>query len=335
MAYTEIQKRGRKKYYYLTHTVRLGVKYKKVRVFLGVDLSPKKLKEAVKKREKILDAKVSIIEKTEKEPFILKEDFTRRILPNSTLQKLESLKKKYTKKISLTDKDILQKVRKSFLIKYTYDTNASEGNTITLKETEMILSKGIIPKNHSLREVHEIENTRRAYNFIQQYEKELTHDFILKLHLLVTQNTLKNKRNEGTYRKRGQDVAMTGSKHFPPKGGRNIRELVSRLIEDYNKSKLSRIEAAILFHWSFIVVHPFIDGNGRVSRLLFNWILIKEDFAPINFPSKEHIEYTDLMEVARDGDPKPLANYILEKIVESLRMSTQKWVSLWTHTFIL
>ena len=117
MAYTEIQKRGRKKYYYLTHTVRLGVKYKKVRVFLGVDLSPKKLKEAVKKREKILDAKVSIIEKTEKEPFILKEDFTRRILPNSTLQKLESLKKKYTKKISLTDKDILQKVRKSLLSK--------------------------------------------------------------------------------------------------------------------------------------------------------------------------------------------------------------------------
>ena len=323
MVYTETQKRGKKKYYYLTHTVRLGIKYKKIRVFLGVDLSPKKLAEVAKKRQKILDAKVSVIEKTEKEPFVLEEDFTRRVLPSSVLQQLESSKKKYKKKISLTDKDILQKVRESFLIKYTYDTNASEGNTISLKETEMILEKGIIPKSHSLREVHEIENTKKAYEFIEQYEGKLTHDFILKLHLLVTQNTLTNKKNEGAYRKRGQDVAMTGSKHFPPKGGRRIRELVSKLIDGYSKSKLSEIEKAILFHWSFIVVHPFVDGNGRVSRLIFNWMLLKEGFAPINFPSKEHIEYTDLMEVARDGDPKPLADHILEKLIRALRMSTK------------
>lgn len=322
MAYTETQKRGKKKYYYLAHTIRLGVKYKKIRVFLGVDLSPKKLQEEVKKRQKILDAKVSVIEKTEKEPFVLEEDFTRQVLPNSALKKLASLKNKYKKKLSLTDKDILQKVRETFLVKYTYDTNASEGNTISLKETEMILTKGIIPKSHSLREVHEIENTKKAYEFIEQYEGKLTHDFILKLHLLVTQNTFTNKKNEGTYRKRGQDVAMTGSKHFPPKGGRQIRKLVTKLINDYSKSKLSKVEVAILFHWFFIAVHPFIDGNGRVSRLIFNWMLLKEGFAPINFPSKEHIEYTDLMEVARDGDPKPLADHILEKLIQALRMST-------------
>ncbi len=321
MPYTEIQNKGNKKYFYLAHTVRVGSKYKKIRVFLGVNLTEDKLVEEISKKRKILNAKILIIEKTEKEPFVQKIYFTKSLISNSKIMKIDSLKKKYQKKIKLSDKDILQKVRESFLISYTYNTNSAEGNTITLKETELIISKGIVPKSHSLREIHEIENTVKAYEYIESYDGPLNHHFILTLHKLVTQNTLQNPKNEGKYRKSGQNVAMTGSEFFPPKGGRQIKKLIDDLIKNYTKCTLSKVESTVLFHSAFILIHPFIDGNGRVSRLIFNWMIIKENLPPIDFPSKNHLEYTDLMGLSRSGDSKPLADYLYEQLMSS-KMST-------------
>lgn len=323
MAYIEIQKRGKKQYYYLAHSVRIGSNYKKARVFLGVDLSSSQVKEEIKKKEKILSAKISVIEQTEKSFFSLKANFKKKFLSSSQIGALEKHKLKFAKKSKLTDKDVLRNIRESFLIHYTYNTNASEGNTISLKETELIFTKGVIPKSHSLREVHEIENTFQAYEFIEKCHGTLDTSFILTLHKLVTHNTLVNKSNEGRFRRKSQDVGMTGSKHIPPHGGRQVRKLVDELIQKYQQSKLSGIEKAILFHSEFILIHPFIDGNGRVSRLLFNWMLLRLGFPPIDFPSKEHIEYTDLMEVARDGDAVPLTLHLADKIKRACTMSTK------------
>lgn len=317
MVYTEIQKRGKKKYFYLAHTIKLDPKYKKIRVFLGVDLDKSKLESLVEKKKKILETKIMLFEKLEKESFEIKMDFSKNLLSLQQLKKINKLNERYQKKINLTDKDILKKVRESFLVKFTYNTNKAEGNTISLKETELILTKGIVPKSHSLREVYEIENTVRAYEFIENYKGELNHKFILQLHELVTKNTFENFKNEGKYRKKGQDVAMLGSKFFPPKGGRKIREYITEITEKYHKSKLSLFEKAVLFHSAFILVHPFIDGNGRVSRLIFNWMLLRENLPPLDFPSIEHIEFTDLMEVSREGDSVPLADFLFERLMNS------------------
>ena len=323
MTYTEIQRRRKRKYYYLVHTLRIDSGFKKIRVFLGTNLSEDQLRKKIKNKEKILREKISIIEKIEKEVFKLDIDFSKNLLYKNQLEKIEKLKRKYNKKIEFTDKDVLKKIRETFLIRYTYNTNSAEGNTISLKETELILRKGIIPESHSLREVYEIENTVRAYDYIESCKEELNHKFILKLHKLVTEKTLENKRNEGKYRLKGQNVSMSGSKHFPPKGGRQIKRLIEEIIEKYNKCKLSFIERTILFHSAFIAIHPFIDGNGRVSRLIFNWMLLRENLPSIDFPSENHIEYTDLMEISRDGDSLPLANYLFERISNSLYMSTK------------
>lgn len=317
MVYTEIQKRGKKEYFYLVHTLRLDSKYKKLRVFLGVDLDKAKLASLIDKRKSLLQAKIKLFKDTETDNFEMKIDFHNKLLSQKQIEKIEKLKDSYSKKVKLSDKDVLRKVRESFLIKFTYDTNSAEGNTISLKETELILTKGIVPKSHSLREVHEIENTVKAYEFIENYNKELDHDFILQLHKLVTKNTMENPRNEGRYRKKGQDVVMMGSKFFPPKGGRKIKKYVSEIIEKYAKSKLSLFEKSVLFHSAFILIHPFIDGNGRVSRLIFNWMLLRNNLPPLDFPSNEHIEFTDLMELSRDGDSTPLANFLFERLVSS------------------
>jgi Fic family protein len=323
MAYTETQKKGKRSYFYLAHSVRIGSGYKKLRVFLGVDLSKTQLEYEIKKKEAILNDKVSIAQKTEKDEFKLTVDFSKKFFNKNQIETIENIKKRYKGKISLTDNDILRKVRESFLIKYTFNTNAAEGNTISLKETELILTKGIIPKSHSLREVHEIENTVKAYEYIEGYNGKLDHKFVLALHKLVTQNTLGNVKNEGKYRSRGQNVAMLGSKFYPPKGGRGIKKYVGEIILKHNNCILSKVEAAILFHSAFIAIHPFIDGNGRVSRLLFNWMLMKDNLPAIDFPSENHIEYTDLMEAAREGDIIPLADYLLERIKSASYMSTK------------
>jgi len=316
MTYTEIQKKRKRNYYYLAHSLKIDSRVKKIRVFLGVNLTDAQLKHEISRKKAILDDKISVMKIAAKDEFKLNIDFSQKLFSKSMVEKIRKIKANHKKMINLTDKDVLKNIRESFLIKYTYDTNAAEGNTISLKETELILKKGIVPKSHSLREVYEIENTVNSYEFIETYEGELTSDFILRLHKLVTQNTLANSKNEGKYRLKGQDVAMHGSKHFPPKGGRQIKQLVNEIIDKYKKCKLTKVEAAILFHAEFIAIHPFIDGNGRVSRLIFNWMLMKEKLAPINFPSVEHIEYTDLMEASRDGDSIPLAKHIFEKIVE-------------------
>ena len=317
VVYTEIQKKGKKEYYYLVHTIRLDRGYKKIRVFLGSDLRKEKLQELIDKKKPLIDFKIKLYQDTKKESFELKIDFSKDILSKKQIESINNLKKSYQQKIKLSDKDILKKVRESFLIKFTYNTNSAEGNTISLKETELILKKGIVPKSHSLREVHEIENTIKAYEFIENYSGELDNKFILGLHELVTKNTLENPKNEGKYRKKGQNVAMIGSKYFPPKGGRNIKKLVTNIINEYNNSKLSLFEKIVLFHSAFILIHPFIDGNGRVSRLIFNWMLIKNKFPPLDFPSSEHIEFTDLMEESRNGDSVPLANFLYLRMMDT------------------
>ncbi|MFT4310443.1 MAG: Fic family protein [Candidatus Woesearchaeota archaeon] len=314
MVYTEIQKRQAKNYHYLVHTIRLGSKYKKIRVFLGVNLKGVLLDEKITAKKTILEEKIQLYKETE--CFKSNITFNKPILTQKQRTKIKSIMKSYCQKITVTDKDVLRKVRESFLIKFTYHTNHAEGNTISLKETELIVKKGIVPKSHSLREVHEIENTVKAYEYIETYNGTLRHDFILKLHELVTKNTMENAKNEGSYRKKGQNVAMIGSEHFPPKGGRQIKKLIDKLIQEYTYSTLSVFENIVLFHSAFILIHPFMDGNGRVSRLMFNWMMIKNNLPPLDFPSKEHIEYTDVMEISRNGDAIPLADFLYHRLLE-------------------
>ncbi len=324
MVYTELQKRGGKKYFYLVHTVRIDSKFKKLRVFLGVNLDTDRLKKEIENKKKILEGKVSAVKEAESK-FKMGIGFSQKLFSREQKTRLDALKDSFQKSVRLADRDILKNVRESFLITYTFNTNAAEGNTITLKETELILKKGIAPKSHSLREIYEIENTMKAYEYMETYDGKLNHEFILKLHELITKNTLENSKNEGRYRKKGQNVAMLGSKHFPPKGGRQIKKLMEALINEFYSSELHIIESAILFHSAFILIHPYIDGNGRVSRAIFNWILLKNGYPQVSFSSAEHIEYTDLLELSRDGDSKPLAEYIFEKLINSeYYMSTKK-----------
>ena len=304
MAYIETINKGKKNYYYLTQTIRYNDKFKKIRWFLAKgNISKNKLVELSKNVEKNLLDKVNNIKKIKK---IVELD-------DLTIQKLKKIKINYKKIISSLSNIEYQVIEKEHLIRFTFNTNAIEGSTITLKETSHILEDGISPDSKSLREIHEIENTKKAYEFIKKYKGKINIKFIKKIHYILTNNIL--EENAGNFRR--IQVFMGGAKHTPTKASEIQKEMNSFTKWIKNQEKIHPIILLTYVHHYFIAIHPFIDGNGRTGRLLLNYMLLKSGFPPICIKKEERIKYTDYLELSRDGDITKFLNYIIKKVEES------------------
>ena len=306
MAYIETIKKGKKNFYYLTQTVRLGNKFKKVRRFLGKGkLSKDRLKKLAKLAEKPLEEKVAEVKKIRK---II-------ALDKAAIKKLNQIKEGYKKIISSISKVEYEIIEKQQLIKFTFNTNAIEGSTITLKETAHILEDGISPEGKDLREIYEIENTRKAYNFMRKYKKEINLNFIKKIHYNLTYNILSD--DAGRFRR--IQVYMRGSKHIPTKASEINKEMRALMQWIKNHKNLYPIVSAVYVHHFFIAIHPFLDGNGRIGRLLLNYMLMKSGFPPVCIKKEERIRYTNYLELARDGDITKFIYFIINKVEEAYK----------------
>lgn len=306
MAYIETIKKGKKNFYYLTQTVRFKDKFKKVRWFLGKGkISQKKLKKLEKLAEKHLKEKVREIKKIRKIAVLDKE----------TIKKLSQIKKSYKNLISSVSNVEYKVIENQELIKFTFNTNAIEGSTITLKETSHILEESISPEGKDLREIYEVENTKKAYNFIKKYKKEISLEFIKKIHYHLTYNIL--EENAGNFRR--IQVYMGESKHPPTKASDVSKEMTSLMRWIKNHNKLHPMVLTAYIHHFFIAIHPFIDGNGRTGRLLLNFMLMKSGFPPICIKKEERIKYTDYLELARDGDITNFLYFIVKKVEEAYK----------------
>jgi Uncharacterized conserved protein len=180
----------------------------------------------------------------------------------------------------------LKRLREEFMIENTYNTNAIEGNTLTLRETALVLQQGVTIEGKGIRDHLEAIGHKDAFYYMIELAdagSELTERVIKELHSLVLMNDAKNR---GVYR--AVEVAIVGAAHAttPPY---LIREQIETLLNDYAEMKRSKhiIEAVAEFHLRFEGIHPFIDGNGRTGRLILNLELIKAGFLPVN------IKYTD------------------------------------------
>ena len=304
MAYIETIKKGKKKYYYITQTVRLGNKFKKVRWFLGRGEIPKqKLKQVADLYREKLKQKVAGIKNIRK---IV-------VLDEETTRKLNQINQNYKSLVSKISKIEYQVIEKQHLIRFTFNTNAIEGSTITLKETGHILEDGISPEGKDLREIHEIENTKKAYDFMRRHKGKINLNFIKKIYYNLTYNILEN--DAGRFRR--IQVYMGGSKHVPTRASAVSKELSLLMRWVKNHENLHQIELAAYVHHFFIAIHPFLDGNGRTGRLLLNFMLMKSGFPPICIKKEERIKYTDYLEEARDGNITKFLQFIAEKVFEA------------------
>lgn len=278
MVHNEIQEKNKRKYYYRVKSVRMGDKVRKERIYLGVNLT----KEELEEKEKEADKKLNIFDV---------------ILTDEEKEFLEKIKKEFSKE----PKENYENRYEAFCSLFTYDSTGIEGNTLTLSETTHLLFEGIVPKEKSLREIHEVLNHKKAFDFILNYKGDITKEFILELHRLVIVNTLRQDLVLQTGRYRTVQVFVGRS--IPP-SHYEVPNQMARLLKWYsvNKKKLHALVLASYFHTEFEKIHPFVDGNGRVGRLLMNFILHKNKFPMVNIPKKRRFKYYEVLQNAQYKD---------------------------------
>ncbi len=290
MVYTEIKEKNGKKYFYRVKSVRKGKKVNKKRIYLGVDLDKKKLLKEEKKADKELQLLSTLLTTEEK-------------------HQLEKIKKDYFNQPKATKENRYE----SFVSLFTYYSTNIEGNTLTLQETSQLLFENITPRK-SLREINEVINHKKAFDYLLDVKADLSKELILKIHKLVVQNTLRPDLKDQIGKYRTLQVYIRGTNWLPPKPEEVPKEM-GYLLSWYskNKKKLPPLILSAYFHSAFETIHPFVDGNGRVGRLLMNLILHKSRYPMINIPNKEKYKYYKALELSQlKGDLRPLVKFLFD-----------------------
>ncbi|MDW7776430.1 MAG: Fic family protein [Methanosarcinales archaeon] len=213
--------------------------------------------------------------------------------------------------------DSLKKLNEEMRLLHTYHSNAIEGNTLTLSETKLVLEEGITVGGKSLREHLETTNNAKAFDYIEKIvgkKKKIDHITIQKIHEIVNAGIL-----EEAGRYRTKNVRITGAKKTPPDWSKVV-QLMDVLIENIEKSEKNPIETSAFLHHRFVEIHPFIDGNGRVARLLTNLYLIGLGYSPIVIKTEDRTKYYRYLKAADSGNPGPFANFIAKAIDESFTL---------------
>lgn len=229
-------------------------------------------------------------------------------------KKLDELKLKLDSFRPL-DLSIVKNLHEDLVLRWTYHSNAIEGNTLTLKETKVAL-EGITIGGKTLREHFEAINHKDAILFMEdlaQKEERLSEYSIKQIHSLILKNI--DDENKGKYRT--TNVIISGAEHKPPQSF-EVQSKMQEFIKKYNENitKLHPIELASFVHIEFVKIHPFVDGNGRTSRLLMNLELIKAGFPPVVIELEDRLEYYKALDIAHtENDYKPFLE-LMKKVVE-------------------
>ncbi|PTY76410.1 cell filamentation protein Fic [Heyndrickxia sporothermodurans] len=191
----------------------------------------------------------------------------------------------------------LSSLREKLLLEWTYNTNAIEGNTLTINETKIVL-EGITVGGKTMREHLEVINHRNAIFYVEEIvqNKEPFSEWQIKnLHRLLLKGI--DDEYAGVYR--DQQVFISGAKHRPP-APFLIKDQMEQLINWYEQEakQMHPVTRGAMLHAIFVGIHPFIDGNGRTSRLLLNLELMKEGYPPVVIKVENRLKYYEALDKA-------------------------------------
>ncbi len=217
-------------------------------------------------------------------------------------------KKKELDKLRPFPKAALQELKKQLEIELTYNSNAIEGNSLTLQETRLVLEHGITIKGKSLKDHFEAINHKEAILFVEDsLKEEISEKLIKKLNELVLDKIYEDER--GRYRT--TNVRILGAIKSPPQAEK-VPKLMNNFIEYITKNPdgLNTIEMAAVMHYKFVEIHPFSDGNGRTARLVMNLFLMKHGY-PITIVLKnDRKKYYQTLKEADKGNIRPFMDFI-------------------------
>lgn len=238
-------------------------------------------------------------------------------LEDNYFNEVDKLKKELDSKRPIP-KETLRSLEESINLEWTYNSNGIEGNTLTLRETQVVL-EGITVGGKSIKEHLEAINHEKAILYLNDLVKEnnpITEWNIKSIHQLVLKDI--DDENAGRYRR--ENVTIKGAIHIPP-DYLKVPELMEKLILNYeNWNNFHPIIQAALLHGELVKIHPFIDGNGRTSRLLMNLDLMNHGYNPVIIKKEDRLEYYEALDKAHTtGDYTDFVKLITKLEIVMLR----------------
>lgn len=254
-------------YYYLEHSMRDGKKVLKKEIYLGRKI-PSDIEEIKKNMLDDIDRK-------------------------KWYSDVDRIRKNYSQNQRAMPKSIREKEMENFTVNFTYDTQRIEGSTLTRKETADLLERGITPKSKPVRDVQEAEAHRDLFFKILKSKKDMSLHEILEWHWELFNKT--DKEIAGKIR--NYRVGIGGSKFIPPLPS-DVNPMLTEFFQWYhkNKNKTHPVELAALAHLKFVTIHPFGNGNGRISRLVMNFILNRKKYPMLVIPYEGRNSYYNALE---------------------------------------
>lgn len=225
-------------------------------------------------------------------------------------------KKKELDKLRPFDQAALHRLQESFNVELTYNSNAIEGNSLSLSETKLVLEEGVTIGGKTLKEHLEATNHRKAIDFVETLIKKpkLEEIDVLNIHALILDRI--DPHNAGFYRR--VRVMISGTTYLPPNAPK-VPQLMQEVYELLNTKTKEPIETAALIHLKFVDIHPFIDGNGRTARLLLNLYLMRNGYPPVIIQKVERKKYiTTIIQEQMESNLTPFVNFVAKAVERSL-----------------
>lgn len=214
----------------------------------------------------------------------------------------------------------VRRLQEQLMVEWTYHSNAIEGSTLTLRETQLILETGLTIGGKSLREHFEVLNHREAIGYVEALatgDQPISAFHVRQIHKVVL--TQIDDANAGQYR--SLPVRIGGARHQPPEAWELPHLMVGWGEWLYGEAAaLHPVERAALAHHRLASIHPFIDGNGRTARLVMNLILLRDGFPPTIILRENRAQYYRVLAEADRGREAPVVNFVGRAVERSLSL---------------
>lgn len=214
----------------------------------------------------------------------------------------------------------VKKLREQFEIEMTYNSNAIEGNSLTLKETYLVINEGLTIKGKPLKDHLEAKSHKEALDYLYSLIENGKNDTVSEVFVrLLNQIVMRDLDREWAGKYRNSAVVIGGANHKPPEA-LEIPRLMKNLINwiGENKGKVHPVELAGILHHKLVFIHPFFDGNGRTSRLVMNIILMQCGFPLVTILKNDRKKYYQTLSMADKGEYVPFVNFIARAVERAL-----------------
>jgi len=309
MHFKEKKIKGRK-YKYVAETIRLpdGKVKPLEKIYKGE--SKKELKEFFEKKKKQEFVK-----------YILNNFKQDHIFTQEQIEKIEDIKLNYHKIIKGLSKKSFKNLLNRFTANFTYESNALEGNSLTLKDVAIVMFENSTIRGKNLREIYETRNSRKVVELIMTNKFKINEKDIIKMHQIL----IKDIDIQAGYKKFPNIIIGKKVKTTPPE---KVQNEMNKLVKWYgdNKSQIHPIKIAGLFHGKFEQIHPFEDGNGRVGRFLINVILTNNKYPPLIIRKSQRIAYLTALEKFDQKHADNLERFVLNRFKETYKKFFEEYI---------